>query len=80
MVPSLFSLDGADQAITHASAIVYLHSRALPMRLRDILLAITVMAVWGTNFVVIHEALAVLPPLLFAALRFTLAFALPHSS
>ena len=45
------------------------------MRLRDILLAVAVMAVWGTNFVVIHEALAVLPPLLFAALRFTLAFA-----
>ena len=31
-------------------------------------------AVWGTNFVVIKIALAHLPPLLFAALRFTLAF------
>ncbi len=29
---------------------------------------------WGTNFVVIKVALAHLPPLLFAALRFTLAF------
>ena len=39
-----------------------------------LLLALAVVAVWGTNFVVIHEALAQLPPLLFAALRFTLAF------
>jgi O-acetylserine/cysteine efflux transporter len=31
--------------------------------------------VWGTNFVVIKSALAELPPLLFAALRFSLAFA-----
>ncbi len=31
-------------------------------------------AVWGTNFVVIKFALAHLPPLLFAALRFALAF------
>ena len=31
-------------------------------------------AVWGTNFVVIKLALAHLPPLLFAALRFALAF------
>jgi len=32
-----------------------------------------VVAVWGTNFVVIKLALGHLPPLLFAALRFTLA-------
>jgi O-acetylserine/cysteine efflux transporter len=32
------------------------------------------MAVWGTNFVVIKVGLASLPPLLFAALRFTFAF------
>jgi O-acetylserine/cysteine efflux transporter len=38
------------------------------------LLALVVMAIWGTNFVVIKAALATLPPLLFAALRFTLAF------
>jgi O-acetylserine/cysteine efflux transporter len=34
-------------------------------------LAIAVMAVWGTNFVVIKYALAVLPPLTLATLRFT---------
>src|SRR5882762_26240 len=43
---------------------------------RDALLALAVVAVWGTNFVVIRLALGSLPPLLFAALRFTLA-ALP---
>lgn len=37
-----------------------------------LLLALAVMAVWGTNFVVIHIGLEHLPPLLFAALRFTL--------
>jgi O-acetylserine/cysteine efflux transporter len=40
------------------------------------LLALLVMVIWGTNFVVIKLALAHLPPLTFAALRFTLA-ALP---
>ena len=44
--------------------------RALPFR--HFLLALAVVAVWGTNFVVIKFALAHLPPLLFAALRFTL--------
>lgn len=44
--------------------------------LRHALLALAVTAVWGTNFVVIHSALAHLPPLLFAALRFLCA-ALP---
>lgn len=43
--------------------------------LRHILLAIAVVAVWGTNFVVIKLGLAHLPPLLFAALRFAFAFA-----
>src|ERR1700761_5853057 len=43
------------------------------LSLRDALLAVTIMAVWGTNFVIIHVAVAVLPPLLFAALRFTFA-------
>lgn len=38
-----------------------------------LLLAVLVVAVWGTNFVVIKEALDELPPLLFAALRFTFA-------
>jgi O-acetylserine/cysteine efflux transporter len=41
---------------------------------RHLLLALLVVAIWGTNFVVIKAALATLPPLLFAALRFTLAF------
>ena len=47
-------------------------SHVLP--LRHFLLALSVVAVWGTNFVVIKFALAHLPPLLFAALRFTFAF------
>lgn len=41
---------------------------------RHLLLAIAVMAVWGSNFVVIKYALVHLPPLLLATLRFTLAF------
>ena len=42
------------------------------MSLADGILAVLVMAVWGTNFVVIKFALGVLPPLLFATLRFLL--------
>lgn len=41
--------------------------------LRHFLLALAVVAVWGTNFVVIKLAFAHLPPLLFGALRFTFA-------
>ena len=37
------------------------------------LLALAVVSIWGTNFVIIKYALADLPPLLFAALRFSLA-------
>ena len=37
---------------------------------RAVLLALAVVAVWGTNFVVIRIGLDALPPLLFAALRF----------
>ena len=40
---------------------------------RHALLALAIVAVWGTNFVVIKLALGHLPPLLFAALRFTMA-------
>jgi len=40
---------------------------------RHAFLALAVVLVWGTNFVVIKLALAHLPPLLFATLRFTLA-------
>ena len=43
-----------------------------PLPLRHFLLALAVVAVWGTNFVVIKLALGHLPPLLFAALRFGL--------
>lgn len=39
---------------------------------RHVLLAVAVMAVWGFNFVPIHWGLESFPPLLFAALRFTL--------
>ena len=38
-----------------------------------VLLALAVVAVWGTNFVVIRIGLDHLPPLTFAALRFTFA-------
>ena len=41
--------------------------------LRHALLAVVVMAVWGSNFVVIHIGLEHLPPLMFAALRFAVA-------
>jgi O-acetylserine/cysteine efflux transporter len=46
---------------------------ALPPR--HLLLALAVVAVWGTNFVVIKYALGTLPPLLLGSLRFALAFA-----
>ncbi len=49
------------------------HSALTP---RHALLALAIVAVWGTNFVVIKLALGHLPPLLFATLRFTFA-ALP---
>ena len=38
--------------------------------LKHLLLVIVVVAVWGTNFVVIHEGLKRFPPLFFATLRF----------
>lgn len=48
-------------------------SAAPPLGAAHLLLALTVMAVWGTNFVIIKLALAHLPPLLLAMLRFLLA-------
>lgn len=48
------------------------HRLALPPA--HLALALGVTAVWGTNFVVIKAALAHLPPLTLALLRFTLAF------
>ena len=44
---------------------------ALP--LSHFFLALAVVSIWGTNFVVIKFALGELPPLLFAALRFSFA-------
>lgn len=41
---------------------------------RHLALALAVVAVWGSNFVIIKIGLAHLPPLLFAALRFAIAF------
>ena len=43
------------------------------MPLSHLLLALAVVAVWGTNFVVIKWGLAELPPLLFTTLRFALS-------
>lgn len=43
------------------------------MPLSHLLLALAVVAVWGTNFVVIKWGLDELPPLLFTTLRFTLS-------
>jgi O-acetylserine/cysteine efflux transporter len=43
-----------------------------PVPRRHVLLIIAVMIVWGFNFVPIHWGLESFPPLLFAALRFTL--------
>jgi len=43
------------------------------MSLRDILLALLVVLIWGFNFVVIQIGLQGLPPLLFSALRFLFA-------
>jgi O-acetylserine/cysteine efflux transporter len=40
---------------------------------RDIIAAVLVAAVWGFNFVAIHVGINNFPPLLFSALRFTLA-------
>jgi O-acetylserine/cysteine efflux transporter len=43
------------------------------MKPRDVALAVLVMAIWGVNFVVIETGLRHFPPLLFNALRFTVA-------
>jgi O-acetylserine/cysteine efflux transporter len=51
-----------------------LTSRRTHLPAAHLLLAVLIMAVWGTNFVVIKFALAHLPPLTLALLRFTLAF------
>ncbi|RYG38565.1 MAG: EamA family transporter [Burkholderiales bacterium] len=43
------------------------------MPLSHVALAVLVVAIWGTNFVVIHAGLEYFPPLAFAAMRFALA-------
>lgn len=45
----------------------------MTLPLRHFLLALAVVAIWGSNFVVIRWGLDAFPPLLFAALRFSLA-------
>ena len=41
--------------------------------LSHLLLALAIVAIWGTNFVVMKNCLAVFPPFMFAALRYTFA-------
>ena len=48
--------------------------RSNQLPLSHLLLALAIVAVWGTNFVVIKLSLDAFPPFLFAALRFTFAF------
>jgi O-acetylserine/cysteine efflux transporter len=50
-----------------------LENQAMPMKPRDLALAVAVAAVWGVNFVIIDVGLRHFPPLLFSALRFTVA-------
>jgi O-acetylserine/cysteine efflux transporter len=57
---------GADTAMRGDPA-----NEALPAS--HLLVALAVVAIWGTNFVVIHQGLAQFPPLTFATLRFFLA-------
>lgn len=44
------------------------------LSLRDAAIALAIVFVWGTNFVVIRLGLDALPPLFFATLRFSLVF------
>jgi O-acetylserine/cysteine efflux transporter len=46
------------------------HNHAMPAR--SVALVVLVTAIWGVNFVVIHEGLEHFPPLLFNSLRFAL--------
>ena len=47
-------------------------TRTAALPIRHAILAVAIMAVWGSNFVVMKEGLTHLPPLFFAALRFML--------
>lgn len=48
-------------------------SAALPMRPKDLALALLVIGVWGVNFAVIKIGIVGVPPMLLGALRFMLA-------
>ena len=48
--------------------------KAYSLPASHLLLALAIVAVWGTNFVVIKLSLGSFPPFLFAALRYTFAF------
>ena len=48
--------------------------KSYQLPLSHLLLALAIVAVWGTNFVVIKLSLDAFPPFLFAALRYTFAF------
>jgi O-acetylserine/cysteine efflux transporter len=48
--------------------------KAYTLPASHLLLALAIVAVWGTNFVVIKLSLEAFPPFLFAALRYTFAF------
>jgi O-acetylserine/cysteine efflux transporter len=61
-----------NNATFHVLPVLTNAAQVLP--LRHFVLALAVVAVWGTNFVVIKLGLAHLPPLFFAALRFALCF------
>ena len=50
------------------------NDRAATVPASHLLLALAVVAVWGSNFVVIKQTLDSMPPLLFALLRFCFAF------
>ena len=50
-----------------------INSKNYTLPASHLLLALAIVAVWGTNFVVIKLSLAAFPPFLFAALRYTFA-------
>src|ERR1700743_3821648 len=50
------------------------HAMRSHLSWRDALLALAIVFVWGTNFVVIRLGLNALPPLFFATLRFLFVF------
>lgn len=49
-------------------------SRPIALPLSHLLVGVLVMAIWGSNFVVIRQGLRAFPPFLFGALRFAFVF------